>query len=184
MKAIYKLPIFLVVVPLTLVLIFNFPFVPTGTYTVCVRADCSSHVVYDSLMQEYFPCNVFSCTGGSNVETITVEYATLSSGTGSTLRSRRTANLTIVFYNPDQSTSISSISFVTPANASLTVYQCSSSASCDVISSPLIPSGKITAFNTTESAFYFSGPVVAGQTYSYAVSFTDGQSISGALDAQ
>lgn len=178
MKTIYKLAISLVIALFALGLILNFPFVPTGIQTICVHTNCSSHEVYESIMQAYFPCSVFSCVGGSNVATITGVYAILSSGSASTLQSKGTANLTMAFNNPDPSTTISSISFFTPANASLTVYQCSSSASCNVLSSSslIIPSGKITAFNTTETAFYFPSPIVAGETYSYAVSFTDGQS--------
>jgi hypothetical protein len=186
MKTVYKLAVSLVIALVALALIFNLPLVPTGTQTICVHTNCSSHEVYESIMQVYAPCSIFSCVGGSNVPTITEISGILSSGTESTLQSRGTANLTMAFNNPDQNTTISSISFVTPANASLTVYQCPSSSSCNVFSSSSlsIPSGKITAFNTTETAFYFSSPIISGETYSYVVSFTDGQSITGALNAQ
>lgn len=188
MKTFYKVAVSLVIALFALVLILNFPFLPTGMQTTCDHANCNSHEVYESIMQVYLPCSFLGCVnpGGSNVRTITEEYAILSSGSASTLQSRGTANLTMAFNNPDQSTTISSISFLTPANISLTVYQCSSGTSCNVLSSSAltIPSGKITAFNTTETAFYFPNPIVAGQTYSYLVSFSDGQSISGALNAQ
>ena len=185
MKNRYKVGLGLLIGLISLTLIVNLPMISTGfTETDCSSSGCNTHVVYDSILQEYFPCGFgfTPCPGGLAV--ITLDYPNLSSGTASTLQSRGRAILTVAFNNPGSATTISSVTIAgNGSSTSMTVYQCPSAVSCNLVSSPTIAANSITGFNTTATAFYFSTNITSGATYNYIFNFANGQSVSGSLKA-
>jgi hypothetical protein len=179
MKNRHKVALGLFIALLSLAIVVNLPLINTGvTETDCNQGNCSSHAVYQSIAQEgcFYGCMITCC-----VATITLEYATLSSGTATTPTSRGTANLFIGFNNPGSTTKI--ISFNIP-DSNITVYQCPSPSSCEVVSTPTIAANSITGFNTTATAYYFSMSIISNGTYNYVVAFANGQSVSGTLTAK
>ena len=119
-----------------------------------------------------------------------VRQVALYSGTASSSTSRGSAALTVEMTNPGGATGIESISlggngFSSPA----IVFQCSNKTACFPIhgifpfSAPLAAE-KVTYFETNTTAFYPSGEIIAGDSYSYVLSFFNGQSVSGVLTAQ
>jgi hypothetical protein len=163
----------------------NLPIVNTGT----IEPGCSSftkctppHYVYESLLDKYFPCTFQICLD-SSVKTITLSEWNLSSGTATTQNLQGTAHFVIAFNNPGATTKISSYSLSPGTNASLTLYQCSSSISCTALSSPTIPANRVTSFDTAATMFYISRNISSGEEYNYVFNFANGQSISGTVRA-
>jgi hypothetical protein len=188
----YKIALGLLIALISLTLIMNLPIVNTGvdgydcSFSPSNKSDltdCTAQYNYESILQILDPL-IYGCGFGCpNVRTITVAYAYLQSGTGSTLQNRGTANFSVRFNNPDTTTTISSsYNFTSSGGTSIALYSCTEVSTCESNTTLIIPSTDTTSyFNTT---FYMSATIVPDVTYNYFFEFTDGQSVSGTLIAQ
>ena len=121
---------------------------------------------------------------GSNVKTIQLTSAILSSGAATTT-SASGSNFLLTFNNPGGSTNISSIALTSGGQTVSvpTYYKCTSPTSCTAIVT--FADAFVIANGAGEQATVYFGAVLnSGNTYSYVITFTNGQSITGSLIAQ
>jgi len=174
-----------VVVCLLVILIaVNQPLVVTGaTYLQCNFDGCSTHTVYESYIDYWFPCEFQLCT--HSVETISLASATLFSGTGTSPSQEGTARIEMTFTNPGSQTKIISLQ-IKSASASSTIlfYQCQTETSCSSPTQLTLTAGSDTAFDSPSTIFYLSQNITSGVSYNYIFNFANGQSLSGALVAK
>lgn len=115
---------------------------------------------------------------------ITVVTARLIAGSATNATFQGTASIQVVLSNGGPETAITSISIVrVPAVVRPQIFQCSSSASCSPISSPVVGGNTDTNFTSATRAFFVGAAVSAGVPYGYVIYFANGASIGGTLDA-
>ena len=127
---------------------------------------------------------------GSNVKNVQLTAANLSSGSN-TLAASPGANFAMTFNNPGGGTYVSALTLSAGGQTvpGLNYWTCISGTCTQIaltastVSDGLIPGG------TTQLVIYFadttvSGGLASGTTYTYTITFFNGQSITGALVAQ
>ena len=127
-----------------------------------------------------------SSFGGSfaNAKSVYIVSVFLYSGRPTNPTYRGTSAFWITLNNPGSQTSISSISVTGADITPNTVFQCSSSSSCQQLSSATLAASSPTHFDTIGTAFYFSTNFTSGHVYDYVVNLANGQTISGSLIGQ
>jgi|GEM_PF-1030974 len=121
---------------------------------------------------------------GSNVKTIQMTSAILSSGSATTT-SAAGANFQMTFNNPGGSTNMSSL-VLTSGGLTVTVpayYTCSSPTTCTT-NAKTLQDFQVPNSPGAQIDVYFGTALTSGTTYSYVITFTNGQSIPGTLVAQ
>jgi hypothetical protein len=133
-----------------------------------------------SLVVGSYAFSVFS----SNTKGIKLVTAVLTSGTATSPTSEGVANFALSIRNDGTSRFVKSIVLSGGGLTSApTVYQCATSTSCSVLSSPSVPAGSVSNFLGT-GAFYIGVVLTGGAVYSYQINFDDGETITGLLTAQ
>jgi hypothetical protein len=178
-----KIVLALLIALISLVVLVNIPIINTGI----IASGCTSfthctppHPVYESLFEEYLPCTFSVCSVPPQV--VTLEFANLDSGSATNQSYRGTASVAAAFNNPASATKLSSYELWSPGNASMTMYECTSSSSCTPLGNAPILANSVTYFNDS-TVLYLSNKIVLNETYNYIFNFANGQSVSGTLNA-
>jgi hypothetical protein len=183
MKRRHKIALVLLIALVSMVVVVNLPIINTGVIVSGCSSfsDCTSpHPLYESIAQEY--C-LYVCMYACCINVITLGFVTLYAGTASNTSSRGTAHLVVEFNNPASSTKLSSYSFWSPGNSSITFYQCSTSVSCVAISKLTLSGNSVTKFDNATNELYLSSDIISNETCNYVFNFANGQSVSGTVAA-
>jgi flagellin-like protein len=127
---------------------------------------------------------------GTNVKNVQLTAANLSSGpfiTGSGSAACAGANFAMTFNNPGGQTYISAISLSSGGNTVSLTYYYTSAGTCQqlALAASTVGGNGLSAGGTTSDTIYFGTTALAsGTTYTYTITFFNGQSITGALVAQ
>ena len=129
---------------------------------------------------------------GSNVKNVQLTAANLSSGVVAAANTGGVctgANFAMTFNNPGGQTYISGLTMsaggqnqpLTYFSSNVVANQCTSL----LLSTSTLNGNQLTAGTTTPLTIYFgTTPLTSGSTYTYTITFNNGQSITGALVAQ
>jgi len=115
---------------------------------------------------------------------ITVVAIKLLAGTATNATAQGTASIEVVLHNPGQATSISSINVLRPPNVKAPmVYQCSSTTTCSLISSPTVDGGSNTGFTSPTTKFFLGVTLSPSLMYGYYINFANGLVALGTINA-
>jgi hypothetical protein len=123
---------------------------------------------------------------GSNVKTIQLTSANLGAGPATTT-SAAGAYFQLIFNNPGSKTNVSSVSLSSGAQAvRLSFFTCPSQVSCNSLSGAqaLADAFVIDSEAGSSMTVYFGTPLSFGAVYTYVITITNGQSITGSQIAQ
>jgi flagellin-like protein len=126
---------------------------------------------------------------GTNVKNVELTAANLSSGpTTVSGASTGGANFAMTFNNPGGATYISGLTLSAGGqNVPETYFTCPAGTTCTQFALTSNPAGVdngLSAGGSTQLTIYFGSALASGTTYTYTITFANGQSITGALVAQ
>lgn len=90
----------------------------------------------------------------------------------------------VVLHNPGPATTISSINVLRPPNLKQpSVYQCSSTIACSLISSPTVAGNSDTDFTSPTTEFFLNATLSPNLMYGYYINFANGLVAIGTVNA-